>query len=134
MEDIFAGRLMSSPVLTVSPDTTVQDAATEMLDNGCGSVVVVDGDNHLEGILTSTDFVRLAAENRSPTTTTVEDLMSTDVVTTTANTPIVDVGDLMVDHGFHHVPVTDDTEGVIGMITTTDLTAYISHLETPSPR
>lgn len=134
MDDIFAGRLMTSPVLTVTPDATVQDAATRMLDNGCGSVVIVDSDNELEGILTSTDFVRLASEDRSATDTTVADVMATDVVTTGAQTPIRDVGDLMLEHGFHHVPVTDDTEGVIGMITTTDLTAYLSHLETPSPR
>ncbi len=59
--------------------------------------------------------------------------MSTDVVTTTANDDIRTVADLMIDHGFHHVPVVDETEGVVGIVTTTDLTAYLSHVETPSP-
>jgi CBS domain-containing protein len=32
----------------------------------------------------------------------------------------------MIDNRFHHVPVVDDEEGVVGIITTTDLTAYVS--------
>ena len=39
----------------------------------------------------------------------------------------------MIEGGFHHVPVVSDSDGVIGMITTSDLTAYLSHVQTPSP-
>jgi CBS domain-containing protein len=40
----------------------------------------------------------------------------------------------MIDHGFHHMPVVDDEDGtVVGIITTKDLTAYISTVQTPSP-
>jgi len=39
----------------------------------------------------------------------------------------------MIERGFHHVPVVDDEEGVIGIITTTDITAYVSNVQTPSP-
>ncbi|WP_101294532.1 CBS domain-containing protein [Halegenticoccus soli] len=130
--DVFVGRLMSSPVRTVSPDTPVQRAAETMLEHGIGSVVVAGAQDRLEGILTATDFVRIAAEGRSRSDETVAAYMSTDVVTTTANAPITDVADAMIEHGFHHVPVVDETEGVIGMITTTDLTSYLSHAEAPS--
>ena len=133
MDDIFVGRVMSSTVYTVSRDTTVQVSAKTMHDNGIGSLVVVDESGQLAGILTSTDFVRIAAEGGCPSETPVEEFMSTDVVTTTVNTTIRDVADTMVEHGFHHVPVVDDGEGVVGMVTTTDLTAYLSHVEQPSP-
>lgn len=133
MADIFVGRLMSSPVRTVTPETPIREAAQKMIDNGIGSVVVVDEGNGLEGILTATDFVRLGAAGRSADETTVAEYMSTDVTTTTANARIRDAADTMVEHGFHHVPVVDETEGVVGIVTTTDLTAYLSHAETPSP-
>jgi len=48
------------------------------------------------------------------------------VVTTTVHESIEGVADLLIDHGIHHVPVVDDSEGVVGMVTTTDLTAYLS--------
>jgi CBS domain-containing protein len=133
MADIFVGRLMSSPVRTVSRETSTQEAARKMSENGIGSVIVVGDDNDLEGILTATDFVRLGADGRPAAETPVSEYMSTEVITTAANDDIRDVADLMIDHGFHHVPVVDEAEGVVGIVTTTDLTAYLSHVETPSP-
>ncbi|WP_436924852.1 CBS domain-containing protein [Halosimplex amylolyticum] len=133
MDDIFVARLMSSGIQTVRPDTLVEDAADQMLTHEIGSLVVVDEDNQLLGILTTTDFVDIVAKSKPKAETTVERYMTTDVITTTAQASIVDVADTMIEHGIHHVPVVDDEEGVIGMITTTDLTGYISTVQTPSP-
>ncbi|UPV76044.1 CBS domain-containing protein [Halorussus limi] len=133
MEDIFVGRLMSSPVETVSPDTPAHVAAETMLDEGIGSVIVTGDDGQLRGILTATDFVHVAAEQRWATDATVETYMTTDVTTTDANAEVRDIADLMITEGFHHVPVVDESEGVVGIITTTDITAYMSNVQTPSP-
>ncbi|WP_207587275.1 CBS domain-containing protein [Halomontanus rarus] len=133
MDDIFVARLMSSGVQSVTPDTLVEDAAGRMLEHEIGSLVVVDEDGALKGILTSTDFVEIVAASQPKAETTVARYMTTDVVTTGAQVPIRDVADQMIEHGFHHMPVVDETEGVIGMITTTDLTAYLSNVQTPSP-
>jgi len=133
MDDIFVGRLMSTDLHTVSPETLVEDAASVMLDSEVGSVMVVDDDNQLRGILTTTDFVDIVFASRPKAETTVRKYMTTDVVTTTVNDSISDVADVMIEGGFHHVPVVSDTDGVIGMITTSDLTAYLSHVQTPNP-
>ncbi|WP_353633494.1 CBS domain-containing protein [Halobacterium sp. NMX12-1] len=133
MDDIFVGRLMSDSIHTVTPDTLVEDAADVMRDNSIGSVVVVDENGHLEGILTNTDFVTIVAKSKPKAQTTVERYMTTDVVTTTAQESIRDVADAMLEHAFHHMPVVDDDDNVIGMITTTDLASYISTVQTPSP-
>ena len=133
MEDIFVARIMSTSVETVGPETYVEDAAGTMLDEQIGSVVVVDETNRLEGILTSTDFVRIVAERKPKDETPVSQYMSTDVVTASAQDSISEVADLMTERGVHHLPVVDDVEGVIGMISTSDLTAYLSRVEAPSP-
>jgi len=133
MTDIFVGRLMSSPVETVSPEASAQRAARAMVENGIGSVIVTDGTGHAAGILTSTDFVRLGADGTSASEVPVSEYMSTELVTTTANAPIEEAAGIMIEEGFHHLPVVDETEGVIGIVTTTDLTAYLSRAETPSP-
>lgn len=133
MDDMFVGRVMSTDLRTVGPDTLVEDAADLMLDEGIGSVLVVDESNAVEGILTTTDFVRIVAQSQPKAQTTVTRYMSTDVITTTAGTPIREVADVMLDAGIHHVPVVDDEEGVIGIVTTTDLAAYLSHVEPPRP-
>jgi CBS domain-containing protein len=111
----------------------VEDAANVMLEEGIGSVIAVDDDGHLAGILTTTDFVRIVAERKPKDETPVSAYMTTDVVTAGAQDSIRDVADEMMEHGFHHMPVVDPEEGVIGIVTTTDLAAYLSHVQTPSP-
>lgn len=133
MDDIFVARLMSSDLRTVSPDTLVEDAAGLMLECDIGSVVVVDDRNELQGILTSTDFVRIVAERKPKDRTPVSEYMTTDVVTAGAQDPIQDAADRMLEQGCHHLPVVDETEGVIGMLSTTDITAYVSEVEPPTP-
>lgn len=133
MDDIFVGRLMTAPPVTISRETLVEDAAQTLLDEQIGSLVVTDEDNHIEGILTTTDFVTIVSESHPKAETTVERYMSTDVVTTTAQTSIEDVADVMLEEGIHHVPVVDDVEGVVGIVSTTDLTTYVSDLKAEKP-
>ncbi|TYT63335.1 CBS domain-containing protein [Natrialba swarupiae] len=134
MQDIFVARVMSTSLRTVTPDTLVEDAGQVMLENDIGSVLVVDDDGHLEGILTTTDFVDIVAQSYPKAETTVSRYMSTDVVTASAQDSIRDVADLMVEEGFKHVPVVDEEEGAIGIITTTDLASYLSRVHSPSPK
>lgn len=133
MDDIFAGQLMSSPVQTVRPGTPVHEAAEIMRTQDIGSLIVVGTDDHPEGILTSTDFVHLAADQASTTDTLVEEYMNTVTKTATANESLEDAADRMMENGIHHLPVVEDEEGVIGILTSTDLTAYLSPDWKPSP-
>ncbi len=133
MEDIFVGRLMSTGIITVSPDTSVETAAETLLDENISSVVVVDADNQPEGILTSTDFVRIVAKGDPKDETTVADHMTTDIVSASVQDPIREAADKMVTYHIHHLPVVDKTEGIVGMLSTTDLAAYFSEVEQPTP-
>jgi CBS domain-containing protein len=133
MDDVFVGSLMSSPVRTVEPTLTLQEAAATMLDHGVGSLVVVDDEDRLAGVLTGTDFLSATADGIRPDEEHVADYMTRDVVTTTINTSVTTVADEIIEHGFHHLPVVDGEGGVIGMISTTDLTAYVSGVVDPSP-
>jgi len=133
MNDIFVGRIMSSPVQTVLPETPIHEAAETMLSHDIGSLVVVDENDQPTGILTSTDFVRLAADREPTDDTVVSSYMTEALTTATAHDEIRDAADRMMEHGVHHMPVVDEEEGVIGILTTTDLTAYLSNDWKPSP-
>lgn len=132
MEDVFVGRLMSAPVTTVATEADARDVAKQMLAEGISSVVVTDDDGEIVGILTSTDFVQIAAQDGTTSDMSVSTHMSTDLVTGTVNDSIETAASRMIEHGVHHLPVVDDTEGLVGILTTTDLTAYVSGIEKPS--
>ena len=132
IDDLFVASLMSPDVKTVTPETLVEEAADLMLEHEIGSVVVVDDDGELRGILTRTDFVAIVSGQKPKDQTPVSEYMTTDVLTATGGASIREVADRMVEAGIHHMPVVDDDE-VIGMITTSDLTAYLSTVQAPSP-
>ena len=133
MEDIFVGRLMSSDVVTVTADTPVEAAAETLMAENIGSLVVVDADGLLRGILTSTDFVQIVAEKQPKDNTAVREYMTTDVITVSAQDSIRDAADRLITYNIHHLPVVDKDDHVIGMLSTTDLTAYISEVKQPTP-
>lgn len=132
MDDIFVARLMSTDVHTVTPDALVEDAARELLDNEIGSLVVTDEDGRLGGILTSTDFVHIVAESEPKAETTVERYMTTTVITGDAQDSIAEAAETMITYGIHHLPIVDDDEHLVGMLSTTDLASYLSEEERPS--
>lgn len=133
MDDVLVGSLMSAPVRTVTPDVSVQTAAETMRDHEISSVVVVDEENQPAGILTSTDCVHVVADDAPATETDVKAYTSENVVTTSVNEAVAEVAETMMDNSVHHVPVVDDEEGVVGMITTKDFAAYLSPTSAPSP-
>ncbi|MDB2275031.1 CBS domain-containing protein [Halorubrum ezzemoulense] len=131
IEDVFVARLMSTDLHTVTPDTLVEDAAAVLLKNDISSVLVVDDDGDLVGILTSTDFVDIVAKSQPKAETTVERYMTRDPITTGAQDDVSAVAATMLERGFHHVPVVDGRTP-IGIITTSDFAAYVSSPESVS--
>jgi CBS domain-containing protein len=132
MDDVFVAQLMTAEPETVTPDTLVEDVANRMLEHGIGSVLVVDDDDDLAGILTTTDFVQIVAERKPKDQTSVSEYVSTDVLTAGAQEPIEEVANRLIEAGVHHMPVVDDGTP-IGIVTTTDLAAYVSTVQSPSP-
>lgn len=131
MDDIFVARVMSTDLHTVAPGTPLAEAASTMLDNEIGSVLVVE-DGRLSGLVTTTDFVRLVADGET-TGAPVEVAMTTDIVTADPQDTIREAADTLTERGIHHLPVVDGSAGLVGMLTTSDLASYLSNVETPSP-
>ncbi len=124
MGDTSVRQIMTSPVVTIRPDDPITDAAQAMQDAGIGSLVIVDDDNGPQGILTRTDFVRLAADETLLTGSdvpTVRAVMETDVVTVTPDEPLETAVETMRERTFHHLPVVNESGEVVGVVTTTDL-------------
>jgi len=127
--DIYVARLMTSTVTTVIADTLVEDAAQTLLEMEIGSLVVVDDDGKLEGIITGTDFIGIVARSDPKAETAVERYMSEEIVTARAQDPIAAAAEKMTDHDIEHLPVVDDEGAVIGILSSTDLTRYLSAIE-----
>jgi CBS domain-containing protein len=133
MDDIFVASLMSPDVVTVTPNTLVEEAAEQLREREIDSLVVVDHYGRIEGILTSTDFVEIVARSQPKAETTVERYMTDQVVTVGPQDSLREAADTMITYGIRHLPVVDNDDEVVGMLSSTDLTAYLSGAQEPSP-
>lgn len=129
IKDIPVDRLMSADLVTVTPETPIVEAGDMLTEHGIGSLMVVNAEDELVGILTSTDFVEMVTSGASTAETTVADRMSTDVITVGVDDSIRDAAAKMVSTDIQHLPVVNEDGGIAGMLSTTDLTAHLAYLE-----
>jgi CBS domain-containing protein len=109
--DAMTTRLVSVPV-----EATAAEAVGCMVEEGVGSVVVLDG-SRLAGIFTERDVLRLAAEQADLGATPVSEVMTRNVVTAAPDDDPVAVANLMAEHAVRHLPVTVDDQvlGIVGI-------------------
>lgn len=130
MKNLLVKDWMSKDVITVTPDTTLPDAAALMREHNIRRLPVVE-DGVLVGIVSKTDV--LEAEPSDATTLNmwelnyllsklkVSKIMTPDPLTVHENSTIKDAAQLMYDHKIGGLPVVDDEGHVVGIITESDI-------------
>jgi CBS domain-containing protein len=113
-------------VATIVPRASALEAAVAMNQQKVGSLMVLDGDR-VVGIITERDLLqRVLAEQRDAAKTSVEDVMTTEILCCQLHTTIDEARSVMKDRRVRHLPVVDD-EGLHGVISIGDLNAYEAH-------
>jgi CBS domain-containing protein len=137
--------VMTTDVITVDPETTVQAMATLLAERGISGAPVVDANGRLVGIVSEGDLLHraeigtarrhrerrrswwldhfaseLARDYVKSHGRTVRDIMTRDVVTATENTDLGDVAALLEAKRIKRVPITRDGK-VIGIISRANL-------------
>jgi CBS domain-containing protein len=111
-------------VLSVGPKATVLDAAVLMNDHKIGSLVVLD-QSHVIGIITERDILqRVVAQHRDPAATTVEQIMTDELVCCAPHTTVDEARFAMKTRRIRHLPVIDVDGSLHGMISIGDLNAH----------
>lgn len=111
-------------VVSISPEASVFDAIQLMADKGIGALVVLE-DGRLAGIVTERDYARkVILKGRSSQSTTVREIMTTDVVTTGTKQSVEKCMNLVTDRRIRHLPVVDDGR-LVGIISIGDLVKAI---------
>jgi len=115
-----------SQVYTTSPDATVLHAASMMNQHHVGALLVVDEHGQLKGIFTERDALRrVVAMQADPSQTRIASVMSKDITTITAEASIDDARLLFMEERIRHLPVLDDRDELLGMISIGDINALM---------
>ena len=121
--DILADK--GSDVYTIGPSATVLEATHAMNDQKIGALVVKDGGGRVMGIFTERDVLRrVIAEERSPRSVRVGEVMTRDVVCCGPETDIDEASRIMRDRKVRHLPICDGDGTLLGLVSIGDLNAY----------
>lgn len=144
-EALLVSNIMSHPVHSVTPQTSMSDAAHKLVTERISGLAVVDDDGRLLGIITEADFLRgLGVPSLEPTHNLwqtletlfhhlahhaelespddpVADHMVRDVVCASPQQHVEDVIALMHEHRVKRVLVCDGERRVVGVVTRSDL-------------
>ena len=119
-----AREIMTRDPRTITPDARLQEAARLMRDENVGLIPVVEGANsrNLVGVITDRDIaIRVVAEGRDVTSSTVRDAMSTGLQTCREDDNVAEVMDLMGREQVRRVPIVDEGGGLIGIVAQADV-------------
>ena len=136
---ITAKSIMNSNPESCTLDTPIQDIMKQFAANNTDYILVLDGEQRLQGIVTESDLIDQQANLHVPTAIavldmvipfgeekfehemkrlealTAEELMSTGLKTVSLDTSLNDLATLMSDANVHHLPVIngDSVEGLV---------------------
>lgn len=113
--------VMTPDVKTVTPETTVREAALKMRENDIGALPVFDG-NTLLGIVTDRDIVlRMAARGGDSNHTRVSDIMTGPLIFCFQDQEVEEVARIMEVQQIRRLVVLDSSRHLVGIVTLGDI-------------
>ena len=113
--------VMTMEPVTVGPETTLAEAARLMWERRIGSLLVVDDEGRLRGIITERDLVFAVSEAWDPNRHTVLEVMTENPITVERDADILTVVRKMRDANVRHMPVVDENGRPVGIISYRDV-------------
>lgn len=148
---LTAKDIMTKNVVTVKPDTSIEDLSALLIENGISGAPVVNDDGSLYGIVTENDLIRQNKRLHIPTVvsfldaaiylessrkfeeevkrvsaTKVGDLCTRTVVTIAEDTPVVDIATTMSEKKKYLLPVLKGS-AIVGIVGKRDVVKAMAH-------
>lgn len=144
MKHSKVGALMTSDVVSAAYGTPFKEVARLLAEHRISGPPVVDDDEKVIGVISETDLMVRQAETSDPLerdrrfrlprptpgararragsrARTAGGLMSHPAVTVQSDAPVVEAARVMARHGVERLPVVDDEERLVGIVTRRDL-------------
>jgi CBS domain-containing protein len=129
MKELWVKGIMIENVVTAEADISLQRAIEILYEKHIGSLVVLDKEKRCKGIFTTRDAIRAIA-GKIDLQTPLRDVMTRKVLTVPQDASFAHARDLMIKHKIRHLPVTDEEERLVGIVTIRHVFAVLVGLPT----
>ena len=116
----FMKSLITRPCFTVSSGSTVEKVIEILSYHNIGAVLISDGSNTVDGIISERDIVRRLTINQSLEGLLASDIMTKEVVCVTTATSSSDLMKLMTEKKLRHLPIVSN-DRLIGIVSIGDV-------------
>ena len=117
---------MSISPVTIREDADYKSAFEVMDEKNFHHLPVVNGENEVVGVVSLRDL-QMAARCFFESPHEISEVMHTPVLTARAGDTLSNAVEMMADNRFGCLPILDDSNHVMGMLTETDLFRVLSH-------
>ena len=116
-------RIKNRKLITVSSTASIFDALKIMAESNIGCLIVLEGDSYV-GMFTERDYARkIVLEGRSSDTTTVNEIMISDIPILNNNDTIELCSKIMTEKTLRYLPVFENNQ-MINLISQIDIIKY----------
>ncbi|GJM04017.1 MAG: hypothetical protein DHS20C09_00080 [marine bacterium B5-7] len=124
----------STEIHTITPETLISETCKILTENKIGSLIVLDPENKITGILSERDIVNGISTTGQPILNKpVKEFMTHDVIVSHPEDSLATLMTVMSSKHIRHLPVVDENNYLIGVISITDIVnARMSELEQES--
>jgi transcriptional regulator with GAF, ATPase, and Fis domain len=114
------GEVMNRDIVTIGPQQTVVSAAKLLASKNSPCIIVLD-DSVISGILTETDFLKIAMlQKKDPSGVKVSRIMSSPVKTVQRDLSILEAGRIMSEKDIKQLVILED-DRLVGIVTESDI-------------
>lgn len=142
MKELIAKDIMTKKVITIGKNATLLELVKLLIKNKISGVPVIDEENNLVGVVTENDIIVKKSSLPFPLSfsfafldkyesytkstkefldTKVEEVMSVDIKTVRKDMTVSKVVNIMLNNNINRLPVLDDDNKLIGIITRADV-------------
>ena len=118
---LIAEQFMQDAVYAYHPEDSAEALAQTMTEEGFGSVPIVDGEQHLLGIVSEFDLLHAIKEERSLAGVPARDLMTPAPVTVKRETPAMEIINKLEGKHLIRMPVVNEKGQLIGVVARRDV-------------
>lgn len=116
-------------IYSITPDKTLGDMAQEMISRHIGSLLVLNDDGSMAGIITERDFLRNVSKAGTDwQQVVIDEVMTKNLITANLEDDIKEVMAMMSENRIRHIPVVDAGK-VAGLLSIVDIVRAL-HEET----
>ena len=116
----FIAKLIERSCVTTHADCPLDDLIAILAERRIGTVVVVDRDQQVVGIVSERDIIRHLSTGGTTADTFAKNIMTNKVITVENNVKSAQLMKLITEHHIRHVPITRDGK-LVGIVSIGDV-------------